>query len=489
VSVASAQIADQVIVFGKGHSVLRFDRRLDLLGETVLPGFGTVDSTSRLSIDGQGVAWIPFYLQPAGIERMQADGSLFSPAPVPDNLVSCACSADGDAFALTMGAPWGHVSGFGHDGQFLWTNSQGIMPYAGAPTRLLITTQGHVWIGGVATPPGKFWYRTLLTEVSTENGGVERTYWPPDLTRGFGDEVLPEFVATIDGTMWMHRYGPASVTPFGAMENTDGTTILQSFNVDQGQNGQTAAVRVDGAGQLFMVSKGDVIDKGGNKLLRVDPASPDSPAATYVMGGLITGHALGASGDEAFAMVAPFAAPLTRRLERVNLVTGRKSSIPTDTWYDATLAYGDPTGFVFANTVDRQGDNDGDGIPNGVETAAHSNPFDALSRPDGPKVFIDFVPGSNAPVLILRDPDGLLDERKGLDLAKLSLKVGGYGEVFPNLLPFVTAVDFSPDRTQARVVFGALHLADNAQLKFEARVTDLTGAVGWDFQVSPPGDL
>ena len=168
---------------------------------------------------------------------------------------------------------------------------------------------------------------------------------------------------------------------------------------------------------------------------------------------------------------------------------GRKSSIPTDAWFDATLAYGDPTGFVFANTVDRQGDNDGDGIPNGVETAARSNPFDALSRPDGPKVFIDFAPGSHAPVLILRDPDGLLDDRKGLDLAKLSLKVGGYGEVFPNLLPFVTTVTLSQDRTQARVEFGALHLANDAKLKFEARVTDLTGAVGWDFQVSPPGDL
>ena len=97
--------------------------------------------------------------------------------------------------------------------------------------------------------------------------------------------------------------------------------------------------------------------------------------------------------------------------------------------FNATIAYGDPTGFIFVNVIDRGGDNDGDGIPNGDETAARSNPFDPLSRPDGPKVFIDFAPTSNAPVLIYQDPDGLLGPQKGLDLSTLSLKVGKGGSV------------------------------------------------------------
>jgi hypothetical protein len=353
-----------------------------------------------------------------------------------------------------------------------------------------MTTAGDLWIGTPAPPPGQFWERTLLIQLSKTDGSVLRTYWPPDLSNGVGDEVLPDFVATIDGTMWMHRWGPTSPTIFGAMERTDGTTILESFDLDHaGSDGQTAAIRVDGTGKLYMVSSSSDPTQNGKFLYRFNPSSPGAAEATYTMGGLITGFVLGANGDEAYVMVAPLAAPLTRRLERVNLVTGRKSSVPMDAWPNSAIAYGDPTGFVYANVVDRAGDNDGDGIPNGVETAARSNPFDLLSRPDGPKVFVDFAPTTNAPVLIFQDPDGLLNSTKGLNLSTVSLKVGIYGEVLQFLFPFLTSVTVSPDGTQATAVFGVLHLASNAKLKFEARVADKTGAVGWDFQVSPPGDL
>jgi hypothetical protein len=88
------------------------------------------------------------------------------------------------------------------------------------------------------------------------------------------------------------------------------------------------------------------------------------------------------------------------------------------------LPNGDPTGFIWANVVDQGGDADSDGAANRVETLSGSNPFDFSSRPQGPKVFIGFVPGTNALVLTFRDPDGLIDPSGGLDASSFSVTIG-----------------------------------------------------------------
>src|SRR5262249_8682065 len=152
-------------------------------------------------------------------------------------------------------------------------------------------------------------------------------------------------------------------------------------------------------------------------LLRYDPASPQQPEATYTFGEVIIGYALGDSGDDAFAVIGKPTGFPGKRLERMNLATGRKSSVSLEGWVSPSLPYGDGTGFIYANINDRQGDNDSDGVPNGAETAARSNPFDPLSRPNGPKVFVDFEPGTNAIKVIYQDPDGLVDPQGGLDVS------------------------------------------------------------------------
>src|SRR5262249_2241245 len=118
-----------------------------------------------------------------------------------------------------------------------------------------------------------------------------------------------------------------------------------------------------------------------------------------------------------------------------------------------------------------------------------SDPFDPTSRPNGPKVYIQFEPVTNAIELTYQDPDGLIDPQGGLDVSSLSLAISHYGNVFNYLLPYVTALDVSPDLKQATLTFGALPLPNNKKWPVEARVADLTGAVGWDWQVTPPGDL
>ena len=83
----------------------------------------------------------------------------------------------------------------------------------------------------------------------------------------------------------------------------------------------------------------------------------------------------------------------------------------------------------------------------------------------------------------------MLDPTGGLDVAALSVTIGPYGEVFSVLLPFLTFVQVSPDLTQATALFGALPMASNLKWQVEARAADKTGAVGWDWQVTPPGEL
>jgi hypothetical protein len=493
---AHAQIADQLVMYGHGpptgNNVLRFDRRLHLLGETAVPSVqsGSIAQGAPIAIDGSGRLWVAYSpLGPTTLVRMTPGGELLASAELAHNPVSIMAQKDGHIAVLTRIplVPPGPAYSVAPDASVVWSNNQGPSLYTLAyADNLAVTTNGEWWMGEPTPPPGKFWAQTLLTRLRPHNGNVMATYQPPDLTGGTGDEVLAQLVAVPDGTMWMFRGGPADGAAWGLLENTDGKSILQTIPLfSAGTTGLTAAMRADGAGNLYVVSGNDI---GGDQLYRFNPASPDGPEASYAMGGLIAGHALGANGDEAYVVIALPTVPISRRLERVNLVTGRKSSRGLEAWSGLAIPYGDPTGHTYANIIDRQGDNDGDGVPNGVETAARSNPFDPLSRPDGPKIHIDFT-ANNAIILFLSDPDGIVDPEGGLDLTALTVQLGPHGNVFNILLPFITFVQVSPDLTQATAVFGALPLASNLKWELEARVADKTGAVGWDWQVTPPGNL
>ncbi len=263
--------------------------------------------------------------------------------------------------------------------------------------------------------------------------------------------------------------------------------MLSSFPIDGGYSGVTYRAFVDAEDRPHVLSLYNEAGGFGSQLLRYNPAAPQQPEAVFQFSGTIRGWAFGPSGEDAFAIVTP---SLSLRLERLNLVSGATSSIPLDpVWPDPELAGNDPTGFLYANVIDRNGDNDNDGAPNGAETSAGSNPFDPLSRPEGPKVYLSFAPTTNAIILTYVDPDGLFDPAGGLDLSTLALLTGAGTNVFTFILPFLTSVNVTPDGTQATATFGLLALPSNLKIRLEARVTDLTGAVGWDWQVTPPGDL
>ena len=64
-----------------------------------------------------------------------------------------------------------------------------------------------------------------------------------------------------------------------------------------------------------------------------------------------------------------------------------------------------------------------------------------------------------------------------------------HGAIFQFLLSFLTFAQVSPDGTEVTAFFGALPIAPNLKWQFEATVADKTGATGWDWQVTRPGDL
>jgi hypothetical protein len=195
----------------------------------------------------------------------------------------------------------------------------------------------------------------------------------------------------------------------------------------------------------------------------------------------------GPTGEEMFLTIN-YSQPNQRGLARINLVTGVQSSIPKyPQWFNLYIPYGDPTGWNWARIIDPQGDNDGDGHKNFEETQAGSNPYDAQSRPDGPKVYLWFLPGTNAIALRFMDRDGLLNPAYGLDLTSLKLLAGPYGDILPLLWSFVSKVTVSPAGDDATVEFGNLPIPSNLKLRLDVEAADKTGAKASDWQITPPG--
>jgi hypothetical protein len=489
-----AQVHDEVRIYandvsnGSAESLVRFNRKLQVIAATSVKGLGGILSYGTpMGLDGEGRSWVAFdALNTMKLLRIDNQGALLPHAQLAHNPVNVVLGADGRAFASTrigLSSP-GPMYGVDADGNVLWVNSEGPALYNfDYPSQLAMTGMGESWLGGATTVMQGQDAVPCLVNVDTADGHVIQSLALPGSSTSHSG--VCRLVPSGDGSLWSFACGG----PFRWLFKTQGTQILNSFPINGGTNSSTNYIfHVDAQDRPIVLSLGSA---GWNtKLLRYNPSSPAVPEAEFQFGGKIMGWALGATGEDAFAVVAPESVPLSRRLERVNLVTGARSSVPLDpAWTDAEMSRGDHTGWVYASAIDRNGDNDGDGASNGAETVAGSNPFDALCRPEGPKVYLSFAPTTNSIVLSYVDPDGLLDPTGGLDLSTLALLTGAGTNVFSFLLPFLTVVDVLPDGTQATATFGALPLPNNLKIRLEARVSDLSGAVGWDWQVTPPGDL
>ena len=497
----AAQIGNDVVVYGSSQAtgadvVVRFDHRLNVLGEITMPPTTALEKQSDISTDGTGTRWITWgALGSKELACLGPGGLLLPPITLEHNPVNVSVTSSGDLCALTripLNTP-GPLYRVQPGGRVQWSNPSGPMLYsaAGYPQALAVTAD-EIWIGGTAPPTGGFWWRALIVRVEDGTGDVAQTQWlSPTGGHANTDELLAHLIAAPNGTLWA-MHGLSTDLPW-TMSNTDGETVIQSFQVMGGKGGPQADLRLDGQGRLYLRRNWDLSAQPpefGDQLYQCDPSTPESIDKTYQLGGFIQGWAFGGTHEEAFAVVTPQGPIAIERLERINLVTGVKSSRPLDpTWLDNTMGFGDPTGFIYANIVDRQGDNDGDGAPNGAETAAGSNPFDATSRPSGPKVYVSFAQSNGALILKYVDPDGILNPTGGLNLGSLSVVSSQHGQIFQFLLSFLTFVQVSPDGTTVTALFGALPIAPDLKWQFEATVADKTGATGWDWQVTRPGDL
>ena len=490
----TGQIASEVRVFaddttGGGDAYLRFDRTLTLLSATHVSYLGGVlAKKTPIGVDSAGRSWIAFDpLNTTQLLRLDNQGNVLPSTWLADTPVNVVVGADGRAYATTRIGLSASGPAYGVDsaGKVLWSNISGPAQFTfGYPQQLVMTSTGQVWIAYGKKPHGPTpWTVPYLMRLDPSNGNPIQSLALPGLA-GFNIGVV-HLSAAPAGTMWAF----VDEGLVKRLYEVDGTRIAHAFEIDGGANSATEQMYIDCQGRPHVVS---LFQSGasGSKLLRYDPGAPSAPDAVYQFGGTIVGWEFGPSGEDVYAVIAPTSAPLTRRLERMNLVTLTKSSVSLDPkWFDSTIAYGDATGWVFASVIDRGGDNDGDGVSNGAETDAGSDPFDVKSTPDGPKVYVSFQPVTNAITLTWKDSDGLFDPVGGLDLSSISLKASGYGEVMSYLWPFLSAVTLSPDGKEATLVLGGLPLPPNLKIALEPHVKDKTGHESWDSQVTPPGDL
>jgi streptogramin lyase len=475
---APAQAQDQVVVFVNGDSqaVLRFDRRLSALGETPVPQ-GVLSSLCPASLDGAGQIWVGSdRASETKLLRLGSDGQLLSTTELGHHPADLVLAADGTAQVFTR-------TGLSALGPLFVVSASGALLGSSGAGPSLFEAQSVQSLNLALTPSGELWMaaddlaQTLLVRVDPADGAVLHTL---PLPPGAPEAGL---VAAPDGTLW-------NVQTDATLVHTDGASILSSFVIEASAS-IAGPLAVDAAGDLWALHH-EAAAAPLDGVLRHFAAADGAILGDYPAVASANGFALGASGEEAFAVDNGGPAGAHCRLVKLNLVSGVRSSVPlpvTQLTAFASMPKSDPTGFIYANVVDQAGDADGDGAANRREVLAGTSPYDALSRPGGPKVYVSFEPVSNAIALTFTDPDGLLDTAGGIDPASIELLAGPHGDVFPLLLHFVTSVQLSAGGTSGTIVFGGLPLGDGLKLPLEARVADVTGAVGWDWAVTPPGDL
>jgi len=467
-----------------------FDRELHSMGavteESVYGSFVSVTTDASLT------RWIA---DPHGkLRPVDASGTFLDPVTPGAGGIAVATAGGGlvDTGYKDMGYK---LEALSPAGEQLWLVPLPTVFTSGAFNQV-VTATGEVWLGGTHES-GFINYKPAFWQVDPATGAtlslLEYSSGPLALTQ------LMDGAGAPDGTLWWAGGGWIYEPYYWAgvsLVNTQGGTVIQSLSAGEyGQMGPySAGFAVDARGRLLMI---DYHQQGYSMgpqqiVTRYDPAQPTQSDASWDLEKTVFGSfALGPTGEELFVVVLT-GFGWNFRLCRLNLVTGAKSSIPLS-WGGSALAdfrvlHGDPTGFVYANVTNRVADTDGDGARNGEETFAGSDPFDASSRPDGPKIGISFTE-SQAIQLTVSDPDGLLDPIKGIDIASLSLQTDAYGEMLPGLLTVLTSVTLTPDGTGVRAIFGALPLPSDLKIRIKVSVKDLTGATASDWQVTPPGDL
>src|SRR5262245_14085256 len=105
-SVSSSQIADQIVVFPDGSptsdAVLRFDRRLNLVGATDADPSGNLTMRQAIGVDATGLYSIAFdSLNTKQVLRMTSSGQFLPSVALNNNPVSLTLSAPGTAYVLT----------------------------------------------------------------------------------------------------------------------------------------------------------------------------------------------------------------------------------------------------------------------------------------------------------------------------------------------------------------------------------------------------
>lgn len=488
-----------------GHKfVLRFSPRLGMLSATDLTSAAGVNSLSsgydmRIARNSLGDAWIGYApLSDTKLVRLDTNASYLAKIELGWNPVNVTFSPLGSLFVLNripLSSP-GPVQRVETNGTVAWTSIAASSSYNFVnPTELTWTSLGELWMGGtVQGAPTSFSTAPMLKRIEPANGHVMQTFYPP----ANGALVFPpqttqfgQLAGSIDGTLWLSTVSPNTGS---YIYRTNGEAVLNAVPIPG--EAHLRPMKVDGRGDVWTASEESAAGEYASHLFKSGVSSGVSGIVLDQIdfGGIVIGYALGTSGRDLFAIVTgvlpPTLPPYPFYFVRVNLLTKAMSRYRLDpVWEDHAFPWGDPTGFVLANVIQRNLDSDGDGFPNGVETGAISDPFDPKSRPSGPRVDLWFAPGTNALRLRYVDPEGLLDPVVGIDPTSLSLTASGIGEIFPVLLNFLSSVAFSVDGTEATLEFDLLPIPSFLKIQLDAKVRDRSGAESWDWQVTPPGIL
>ncbi|MBL8696426.1 MAG: hypothetical protein JNJ88_20180 [Planctomycetes bacterium] len=232
-----------------------------------------------------------------------------------------------------------------------------------------------------------------------------------------------------------------------------------------------------------------------NKLVRVDLAT-GSFLREWTLGEHpfnVYEFAIGPSGEEIYGLAMGGFGP-QRMLIKFSLVTGQLSKIRLHNFFTSpAFGQGDPTGHTLATVVDPAGDADHDGIANATEVRFGYNPFDATSRPGGPKVYVRIERNASGQGLRLgvdlNDPDGVMHPVQGLDFSTLQILMddpsGAEFDALPALIPLLQSVRTNTDGTMMSLGFDLSELHGAANAGFTASILDRTGARGWDWHNVP----